>query len=89
LTTQPIESNFLGYNVEYKGYRCWDPIAQQIKTSRDVVFDEFRPSCPRPSSDASFTSLVDPICFLFFSNTLLLLYRFHTHHNLVLWSLLL
>jgi hypothetical protein len=31
---------FLGYGTEHKGYRCWDPISQRIRTSRHVVFWE-------------------------------------------------
>jgi hypothetical protein len=31
---------FLGYEIEYKGYRCWDPISQRLRISRHVVFWE-------------------------------------------------
>jgi hypothetical protein len=34
--------------------------------SRDVVFDESRPFYPRPTTDASPVSLVDPLSFLLF-----------------------
>jgi hypothetical protein len=37
-----------------------------MRTSRDVVFDESRPFYPRPTTDASLVSLVDPSSFLFF-----------------------
>jgi hypothetical protein len=37
-----------------------------MRTSRDVVFDESRPFYPRPTIDASPTSLVDPLSFLLF-----------------------
>jgi hypothetical protein len=37
-----------------------------MRTSRDVVFDESRPFYPRPTTDASSASLVDPLSFLFF-----------------------
>jgi hypothetical protein len=69
LTAQSIECVFLGYNAEHKGYHCWDLVARQMRTSWDVVFDEARPFYPRPSSDASSVSLVDPISFLFFPDT--------------------
>jgi transposase InsO family protein len=65
LTAQSVECIFLGYNVEHKGYRCWDLITHRIWTSRNVVFDESRPFYPRPSSVASPTSLVDHLYFLF------------------------
>jgi hypothetical protein len=57
---------YIGYSVEHKGYHCWDPVARQMRIFWDVVFDEVRPFYPCPSSDASSTSLVDPLSFLFF-----------------------
>jgi hypothetical protein len=37
-----------------------------MQTSRDVVFDESRPFYPRPTTDASSASLVNPLYFLLF-----------------------
>jgi hypothetical protein len=54
--------------AEHKGYRCWDPVARRIRTSRDVTFDESRPFYPRLTTDASPTSLVDHLSFLLFSD---------------------
>ncbi|WVZ81917.1 hypothetical protein U9M48_029243 [Paspalum notatum var. saurae] len=65
LTAQSVECVFLGYSAEHKGYRCWDPVGRRIRISRDVVFDESRTFYPRPTSDASLASLVDPLSFLF------------------------
>jgi hypothetical protein len=39
-----------------------------MRTSRDVVFDESRPFYPRPTTNASPASLVDPLSFLLFPN---------------------
>jgi hypothetical protein len=57
---------FLGYSAEHKGYYCWDLAARRMRTSRDIVFDESHPFYPRPTTDASPTSLVDPLSFLLF-----------------------
>ncbi|WVZ61780.1 hypothetical protein U9M48_011597 [Paspalum notatum var. saurae] len=69
LTAQSVECVFLAYSAEHKGYRCWDPVGRRMRISRDVVFDESRPFYPRPSSDTSLASLVDPLSFLFIPDT--------------------
>ncbi|MCO5554630.1 hypothetical protein L7F22_008162 [Adiantum nelumboides] len=33
-------SIFIGYYVEHKGYKCYNPVTRQVRVSRDVVFDE-------------------------------------------------
>jgi hypothetical protein len=37
-----------------------------MRTSRDVVFHQSRPFYPRPTTDASPASVVDPLSFLLF-----------------------
>ena len=31
---------FIGYSLEQKGYKCYNPITRQLRVSRDAVFDE-------------------------------------------------
>uniref|UniRef100_A0A2N9IJD1 Retroviral polymerase SH3-like domain-containing protein n=1 Tax=Fagus sylvatica TaxID=28930 RepID=A0A2N9IJD1_FAGSY len=31
---------FLGYEIEHKGYNCWDPISQHLRISHHVIFWE-------------------------------------------------
>ncbi|KAI3678432.1 hypothetical protein L6452_37724 [Arctium lappa] len=51
---------FLGYGIEHKGYRCWDPISQRLRISRHVTFWEHVPFssiskfCESPTFTAPF-----------------------------------
>ncbi|MCO5596375.1 hypothetical protein L7F22_050436 [Adiantum nelumboides] len=31
---------FIGYSVEQKGYKCYNPVTRQVRVNRDVVFGE-------------------------------------------------
>ena len=31
---------FIGYSLEQKGDKCYNPVTRQLRVSRDVVFDE-------------------------------------------------
>ncbi|MCO5559755.1 hypothetical protein L7F22_013357 [Adiantum nelumboides] len=36
----PKKSIFIGYSLEQKGYKCYNPITHHVRVSRDVVFYE-------------------------------------------------
>ncbi|KAJ9552467.1 hypothetical protein OSB04_016512 [Centaurea solstitialis] len=46
---------FLGYGIEHKGYRCWDPISKRLRISRNVTFREDAPFYAMPNAESSIT----------------------------------
>jgi hypothetical protein len=40
LADRSIPGVFLGYKMETKGYRVYDPVNNKVMVTRDVVFDE-------------------------------------------------
>uniref|UniRef100_A0A2N9IYY0 Integrase catalytic domain-containing protein n=1 Tax=Fagus sylvatica TaxID=28930 RepID=A0A2N9IYY0_FAGSY len=57
---------FLGYGLEEKGYRCYDPVAKRLRVSRHVVFWEHKMFYSLPLFSAgNFDSQVDPLPNLF------------------------
>uniref|UniRef100_A0A2N9HLL6 Uncharacterized protein n=1 Tax=Fagus sylvatica TaxID=28930 RepID=A0A2N9HLL6_FAGSY len=57
---------FLGYGLEEKGYRCYDPIAKRLQVSRHVIFWEHKMFYSLPSFSAGNSdSHVDPLPGLF------------------------
>ncbi|KAJ9561278.1 hypothetical protein OSB04_006438 [Centaurea solstitialis] len=43
---------FLGYGIEHKGYRCWDPISKRLRISRHVTFWEHVSFYTMPNSNS-------------------------------------
>uniref|UniRef100_A0A2N9IW51 Integrase catalytic domain-containing protein n=1 Tax=Fagus sylvatica TaxID=28930 RepID=A0A2N9IW51_FAGSY len=57
---------FLGYDLEEKGYRCYDPVAKRLRVSRHVVFWEHKMFYSLPLFSAGNSdSQADPLPNLF------------------------
>uniref|UniRef100_A0A2N9I9C9 Uncharacterized protein n=1 Tax=Fagus sylvatica TaxID=28930 RepID=A0A2N9I9C9_FAGSY len=59
---------FLGYGLEEKGYRCYDPVAKRLRVSRHVVFLEHKmfyslPSFSTVNSISEESPLADPTSY--------------------------
>lgn len=59
---------FLGYNSNYRGYRCLDPATKRIYLSRHVIFNEksfptqdWIPSIPLPAANESIKPMPSPL----------------------------
>jgi len=61
LSAQSICCAFLGYNVNKKGYLCFDPHTNRVHIFRNVIF--FENQCFFPLSSSSATSLVYLLSF--------------------------
>ena len=43
---------FVGYSLEKKGYRCYNPITHELRVSKDVVFDKSEAGTDDVNEDA-------------------------------------
>ena len=53
------KSILVGYSLEQKGYKCYNPSTRKVRVSQDVVFNE-SPSWYEPKPTPSESFLVDP-----------------------------
>ena len=42
---------FIGYSLEQKVYKCYNPVTHQVRVSKDVVFDEMKSWYANASSE--------------------------------------
>jgi hypothetical protein len=62
LAPRSVTCIFLGYPVEQRGYRCYDPSTHRIITSRHVYFDEHVfPFAQGPSSTSTARAMTSPM----------------------------
>jgi hypothetical protein len=40
IKTRPKKCIFIGYSLDQKGYRCFNPSIRKLQVNRDVLFDE-------------------------------------------------
>ncbi|KAM7465035.1 hypothetical protein LguiB_012597 [Lonicera macranthoides] len=63
LTSKNVMCVFLGYGIQQKGYRCYDPTAKRLRISRHVTFWEHKPYytlSQHPLSNTITSTPIDP-----------------------------
>jgi hypothetical protein len=63
MDSKTIKGMFVGYDMESKAYRIYDPLRRKVIISRDVVFDESKVgfhhlTTPQPNNSPSLTTII-------------------------------